>query len=133
MLVSTLRPWSKLSCCWTTPILCRILLPSVLRSKPTIVALPEVGGSSVVSIFVVVVFPAPFGPRNPKISDFPTWNEMPATASLSPNFFVSCLASIENATSLKQCEPRAVVDYYVHRKVAMVRGEGISDGFKGIG
>ena len=34
-------------------------------SKPPTLAVPLVGGSSVVSISTVVDLPAPFGPRNP--------------------------------------------------------------------
>ena len=37
----------------------------VVTSKPATRAVPEVGGSSVVSIKTVVDLPAPFGPRNP--------------------------------------------------------------------
>ena len=42
---------------------------------------PAVGAMSPVSILIVVVLPAPFGPRKPKISPAPTVNEMPRTAS----------------------------------------------------
>jgi len=34
---------------------------------------------------MVVVFPAPFGPRNPKIVPSSTENEIPSTATTSPN------------------------------------------------
>jgi hypothetical protein len=33
-----------------------------------------------VMILMVVVFPAPFGPRNPRISPFSTWNDIPSIA-----------------------------------------------------
>jgi hypothetical protein len=49
-----------------------------------IVAVPDDGGSSVVNIRMSVDFPAPFGPRRPKISPRSTANEMPLTASFSP-------------------------------------------------
>jgi len=39
--------------------------PSLTMSKPATRAVPEVGGSSVVSMCTVVDFPAPFGPRKP--------------------------------------------------------------------
>src|ERR1700742_4631384 len=41
-------------------------------SKPAILALPEVAGRKLVSIFIVVLLPAPFGPRKPTISPFST-------------------------------------------------------------
>jgi hypothetical protein len=34
------------------------------------------------SILIVVVLPAPFGPRKPKISPRPTWKLTPRTASI---------------------------------------------------
>ena len=37
-------------------------------SRPSISSVPLVGASSVVSILMVVVLPAPFGPRKAKIS-----------------------------------------------------------------
>ncbi len=43
-------------------------------------------GSSVVSMRNVVVFPAPFGPRNPNISPRPTSMLTPRTASTRPRF-----------------------------------------------
>ncbi len=36
-----------------------------------------------ISILIVVVFPAPFGPSSPKSSPWPTSNEIPRTASTS--------------------------------------------------
>jgi hypothetical protein len=53
-------------------------------STPATVALPLSMGSSVVNIRSVVVFPAPFGPRNPKISPRPTSMLIPRTASIGP-------------------------------------------------
>src|SRR5262245_15412450 len=54
------------------------------RSAPAIVASPAVGSISVASMRSVVVFPAPLGPRKPKISPEPTWRSTPATASTGP-------------------------------------------------
>ena len=48
-------------------------------------AVPEVGANIPVSIFTVVDLPAPFGPRNPKISPGCTSRDRPSTALLSPN------------------------------------------------
>jgi hypothetical protein len=49
---------------------------------------------SPVSILIVVVFPAPFGPRNPKRSQSGTLNEMLSTAVMAPNRFVNPLTAI---------------------------------------
>ena len=48
--------------------------------NPDTRATPEVGFKSVVSIIIVVLLPAPFGPRNPKISPSSTLSEMLSTA-----------------------------------------------------
>src|SRR3989442_12096744 len=49
---------------------------------------PAVGVISPSSIWIVVVLPAPFGPKGPRIS--PGWisNDTPSTAGNSPNRFV---------------------------------------------
>src|SRR5579864_6755319 len=60
----------------------------VATSKPCTHALPALGGSSPHKIRMVVDFPAPFGPRNPKISPGATSSEILSTATKSPNFFV---------------------------------------------
>jgi len=54
-----------------------------------------VGFSKVVKIIIVVLFPAPLGPKNPKISPFSTEKEISLTATRSPNDFVRDLVSIE--------------------------------------
>ena len=46
--------------------------------------MPEVGGSKVVSILIVVLLPAPFGPKSPKISPPPTLSVIALTAVRSP-------------------------------------------------
>src|SRR5207302_3883756 len=53
---------------------------------------PEVGLIKPTSIRIVVVLPAPFGPRKPKIS--PRWssNETSSTMVLSPMIFVRVVA-----------------------------------------
>ena len=43
----------------------------------------------VVSILMVVVLPAPLGPKKPKIAPAGTEKEMPSTARKSPKLFVS--------------------------------------------
>src|SRR6266851_2149424 len=59
----------------------RILPGSVARSQPATRAVPPLGGISVASIRSVVVLPAPFGPRKPKISPRRTLRSTPTTAS----------------------------------------------------
>src|SRR6185437_13984889 len=54
---------------------------SVRRSAPATRASPSSGDSKVANILSVVVFPAPFGPRKPKISPSATLRSTPATAS----------------------------------------------------
>ena len=70
---------------------------------PNSVAVPSVGGSRPVSIFMVVDLPQPFEPRKPKISprsiDSVTWS----TAVKSPKRRVRPLASMAISGSL----PRA--------------------------
>ena len=49
-------------------------------SPPKIVAVPSVGFKTVMSMLMVVVFPAPLGPRKPKISPWLTLKFMWSTA-----------------------------------------------------
>lgn len=63
-------------------------------SFPLTVIFPFVAVSSVVSIFIVVVFPAPFGPRNANIFPFSTENDMLSTALKPSYFFVSSFTFI---------------------------------------
>src|SRR5947209_16459393 len=53
---------------------------------------PEVGLIRPTSIRLVVVFPAPFGPRKPKISPRCSSNETLSTIVLSPMIFVRVVA-----------------------------------------
>src|SRR5688572_30724539 len=57
-------------------------------SSPATRPSPALGASSPVSILIVVVFPAPFGPRNPKISPSSTSKVTWSTATNSPNIRV---------------------------------------------
>src|SRR3989441_681341 len=54
---------------------------------------PVVGGKMPARMRMVVVFPAPFGPRKPTISPRAMRNEMPATAWTAPNVFVTSRTS----------------------------------------
>ncbi len=72
---------------WNTrPMERRTSFGCVRTSWPANVARPPVGLSSVARILMVVDLPAPFGPRNPKISRPPTLKVTPSTAVRSPNF-----------------------------------------------
>src|ERR1700687_2960787 len=63
-------------------------------SNPATVAVPLVGVRKQVSMRIVVVFPAPFGPRNPTIWPCLTSNEIWSTAVVCAYFFVSPLTVI---------------------------------------
>src|SRR5579872_2961670 len=63
-------------------------------SKPATVAAPDVGGMKQVRMRMVVVFPAPFGPRKPTICPFATSNEMWSTAVLRAYRLVSSFTVI---------------------------------------
>ncbi len=56
----------------------------VKTSNPATEADPSVGGRKPVRILIVVVFPAPLGPRNPRISPFFTSNVTSRMAARSP-------------------------------------------------
>ncbi len=73
----------------TSPMLRRTSSRWRTTSNPATVAEPAVGIASVHSMLIVVVLPAPFGPRNPKVSPRKTSNSTPATATRSPNRFSS--------------------------------------------
>src|SRR6185295_4727876 len=51
---------------------------------------PAVGVTTPSSIWIVVVFPAPFGPSKPRISPGLMSNEISLTAMDSPNRFTRC-------------------------------------------
>src|SRR6266540_6974501 len=57
-------------------------------------ATPADGRNRPISILIVVVLPAPFGPRKPKISPGRTSRSTPLTAGVSPKLFRSPAASI---------------------------------------
>ena len=57
------------------------------------------------SMRMVVVLPAPFGPRNPTISPSPTAKVMPATASTSPKRLVTSRSAIAAARAALVVSP----------------------------
>src|SRR5580693_6923127 len=76
----------RTSCCFSTGFI------------PSISNVPLVGASRVVSILMVVVLPAPLGPRKANISPFATSKDTLSTAVKSPNFFTRfCTRIIESA------------------------------------
>ena len=81
-----------------TPMRRRTSPGDVATSSPARRARPDVGCSSVQRILMVVVLPAPFGPRNPKISPAPTEKPMPRTASTSPYFLARSSTSMAAAS-----------------------------------
>src|SRR5450755_3477094 len=67
----------------------RTVSRSVAASWPATRAVPDVALASVQRILIVVVLPAPFGPRKPKVSPAATVKSIPRTASTSPYLLVS--------------------------------------------
>src|SRR6266487_3666493 len=67
---------------------------SAATSIPSTMAVPDEGRNNPQSIRIVVDFPAPLLPRNPKISPFLTSNDTSSTATNAPNRRVRCLTSI---------------------------------------
>src|SRR6267378_2690481 len=62
--------------------------------RPATSARPALGARSVASTRTVVVLPAPFGPRNPKISPASTSKERSSKATRAPKRFVSPSATM---------------------------------------
>ncbi len=66
-------------------------------SYPATTPVPDVGRRMPQSILIVVVLPAPFGPKNPNISPFLILRFRLETATRSPNLFVRLKVSIMNS------------------------------------
>src|SRR5438045_7464371 len=75
-------------------MLCRTAADSCSISKPLTKARPLLGRNKVQSILMVVLLPAPLGPRNPKVSPRPTSKLIPFTAAISPKERESCCTDI---------------------------------------
>src|SRR5512139_936180 len=69
-------------------------MASLTMSKPFTRAVPDVGFRMVQSIEIIVVFPAPLGPSNPKISPDSTLMSNELTAVSPSKDFVSLKVSI---------------------------------------
>ena len=72
-----------------TPILARSAAASRTTSRPSTVAVPDVGSSSVVSTRTAVVLPAPLGPSRPRTVPAGASRSTPSSARTSPNDFTS--------------------------------------------
>ena len=81
MFSSAVRLRSSEGCWLTTPISRRTCACWLSRSRPAMLARPEVGASVVVRIDTVVVFPAPLGPRRQNSCPSGTVKLMSSTAS----------------------------------------------------
>ena len=80
--------------CVEIPTIGFILSLSFSTSKPYISAFPASAFVSAVSIFIVVVFPAPFTPRSDISSPLFTSRDKLSTAILFPYFFVKLFITI---------------------------------------
>src|SRR6266480_4173571 len=90
MFSQAVRSLSRLGSWNTTPNRLRTSMGCVVTSSPSSSSEPVVGRKSVVSILMVVVFPAPFGPRNAKSSPARTSKETSLTAVTFPNDLTTC-------------------------------------------
>src|SRR5437764_1659090 len=92
-----------------TEIRRRISTPlSGVSGMPATIAVPDVGAISVARVRTVVVLPAPFGPRNPKISPWPTLNDRSSKARRAPNRFERW--STTSAGGASESVPAAATD-----------------------
>src|SRR5262245_49394728 len=80
---------------------------ALARSWPSISTRPAVGLSRPAIIRIVVVLPAPLGPRNPWISPSATSRLTPFTATKSPYFLTSSWTRITEAGSSSRRRPAA--------------------------
>src|SRR5918995_2432038 len=93
-LSQTVSSVSRLSSCGTTPSRLRIAGPSTIGFMPRTRSSPSVTGDTQAIMRMVVVLPAPLGPRKPNTSPRRTEKSMPSTATSSPKRLVSALASM---------------------------------------
>lgn len=66
------------------------------------------------SIFIKVLFPAPFSPRRAYISPFPTLKSIASFASTVPNRFVSDLVSKYDGSGIKLAMTLSFCFYVAH-------------------
>src|SRR4051812_39166861 len=84
---------------------------SLTTSCPATSARPLVGLASVHSMLIVVVLPAPLGPRKPKTSPGATSKLTPRTAATSSKFLRKCSTSITGGRNLQQ------VEFFIHGNI----------------
>ena len=94
----------------TTPILFFTSISFLSSGIPSISISPDVGFNVPVNILIVVVFPAPFGPRNPYISPFFISRLIELTATILPKTFFKFLALIIN--TFRVSEPLQLSQYF---------------------
>jgi hypothetical protein len=99
MFSQAVRSWSRLGSWKTTPMRWRTSFWRVVGSSPSSSSVPLVGCSSVVSIRMVVVFPAPLGPRKANTSPRRTSNDTSSTAVKSPNCLTRCCTRMTGGLS----------------------------------
>src|SRR5580704_6673801 len=99
-----------------------------LSGSPATEAEPAVGANSVPSVRTVVVFPAPFGPRNPKTSPWPTSNERSWNATRSPKHLVRPLTDSAAEPLIFPPDPIATAGGVVTRRTAGRAGRAGADG-----
>ena len=89
--------------CITWPMRRRTSPGSRMTSNPQTRAVPSFGASSVVSMRIVVVLPAPFGPSSPKTSPRSTRRSRQSTARCAPKLRTNPCASM-TAVTCGSCE-----------------------------
>jgi hypothetical protein len=75
---------SRLSSCGVTPSCARACFDSSGKRKPSTSSSPSSAIACAVSIFIVVVLPAPFGPSRPTHVPYGTSRSRPPIAVISP-------------------------------------------------
>src|SRR5471030_2799926 len=111
MFSSTVRSSYSENFCDIYPMLRRISSGCSATSMPLTRARPEVGVSSPHRMRMAVDFPAPFGPRNPKISPFFTCSERWSTATNAPNAFTRSSISTASGTGLLACPSSLIMSF----------------------
>src|SRR6185369_3151761 len=81
-------------------------------SNPATRTVPSVAGRKPVMTRMVVVFPAPFGPRKPRIWPGTAENDTSSTAARSPKRFVRCATSIIDSLRDERAAKKFARRYY---------------------
>src|SRR5579884_4524618 len=84
-------------------------------SCPATVAEPEVGLSSVHSMLMVVVLPAPLGPRKPNTSPGATWKDTSLTASTGPKLLDRAATSMAGGAEAPFVEASDAISHKLTR------------------